>query len=273
MKAKQLFTALCILFCAAIGSATAQSDNRGTLVKEWREGDYIIRRRVVADNNPHTVEYDIFYAINQADMAAGYEDNSKTLNRLDNFFAELQRDTLRHIKRISITGYASPDGTTPYNSELARRRAQQLSRLINERYKLGTKYNVAVTSHVEPWSATTDAIEHSSLQNRNELVRMVNAKEAPMVIDNRLKHETAAWQYLTRDVLPDMRRTTIEITYTEDRVSDSREYSPEEPEVIIVEETVIEKPRHHRHHKVEVVNEWDGVIIDLGATSEGYGNE
>lgn len=272
MRAKQLFIALCILFGAAIGSATAQSNNHNTLVKEWREGDYIIRRWVVADDNPHTVEYDIFYAVNQADMAAGYEDNSKTLKRLDSFFAELQRDTLRHIKRISITGYASPDGTTPYNSELARKRAQQLSRLINERYKLGTKYNVAVTSHVEPWSATTDAIEHSSLQNRNELVRIVNANEAPMVIDNRLKHQTAAWQYLTHDVLPDMRRTTVEITYTEDQLSDSREYSPEEPEIIIVEETVIEKPRHRRH-KVEVVNEWDGVIIDLGAASEGYGNQ
>ena len=91
-----------------------------------------------------------------------------------------------------------------------------------------------------------------------------------MVIDNRLKHQTAAWQYLTHDVLPDMRRTTVEITYTEDQLSDSREYSPEEPEIIIVEESIIEKPRHRRH---KVVNEWDGVIIDLGAASEGYSNQ
>ncbi len=265
-----------MILCAAVAtltidSATAQQNNR-TLVKEWREGDYIVRRYMVADDEPHKAEYEIFYAINKSEPSATFEHNDEVMHRIDGFFSELQNDSLRHVKSITITGYASPDGTTAFNTSLARKRAQQLGDLLRERYALDDKYNVTITSHVEPWSATAPAIEHSSLANRTDLVRLVSTNEPAMTIDNRLKKQHAAWDYLTADVLPEMRRATVEITYTEDELADSREYCPER-EVIVVEEVIMEEPRHkHRKHHVEVVDEWEGVIIDLGAASEGYGN-
>jgi hypothetical protein len=109
-----------------------------------------------------------------------------------------------------------------------------------------------------------------------------------MTIDNKLKHEDKAWKWMKSDVLPDMRRATVSIAYTKDRIMDNREYKPLNPaptEIVVIEEVVAEKPtkRHHdhekRHHegkhhgkhnkKVVILNEWDGVIIDMGATTEG----
>lgn len=270
----------------SVTGADAQSGNKRMLA-EWRDGDYIVRRYVVTDNASTNQNYEIHYAINSANTVVGFEDNSEELARLDSFFDELQRDTTIHISKIEIVGYASPDGTTKFNSELARRRAQELSSMLAQRYNISDS-NIAISSHVEPWSATSDAIEHSSLNNRNDLVRIVNSNEAPMTIDNKLKHEDKAWKWMKSDVLPDMRRATVNIAYTKDRIMDNREYKPLNPaptEIVVIEEVVAEKPtkRHHdhekRHHegkhhgkrnkKVVILNEWDGVIIDMGATNEG----
>lgn len=270
----------------SVTGADAQSGNKRMLA-EWRDGDYIVRRYVVTDNASTNQNYEIHYAINSANTVVGFEDNSEELARLDSFFNELRRDTTIHISKIEIVGYASPDGTTKFNSELARRRAQELSSMLAQRYNISDS-NIAISSHVEPWSATSDAIEHSSLNNRNDLVRIVNSNEAPMTIDNKLKHEDKAWKWMKSDVLPDMRRATVSIAYTKDRIMDNREYKPLNPaptEIVVIEEVVAEKPtkRHHdhekRHHegkhhgkhnkKVVILNEWDGVIIDMGATTEG----
>ena len=275
----------------AIGTVAQAQSNQQVMVKEWRDGDYIVRRYIVANDTPHQAEYEIHYAINSASTATDFDQNGEELGRLDNFFNQLKNDTLRHVSSIAITGYASPDGTPKFNSDLARQRAQQLGQMIAQRYNLNGS-NITITSHVEPWSATTDAIEHSSLKNRDELVTLVNSDKAPMAVDYQLKGEGQAWQWLKSDVLPDMRRAVVTVSYTEDGMEDRREYSPSRPqtrEVIIVEE--IEVPKHHNkeaHHKdkmhdkeekhkrkrdVVVVNEWEGVIIDLGAATEGYAEE
>ena len=281
----------------AIGTMAKAQSNQQVMVKEWRDGDYIVRRYIVADNTPHQAEYEIHYAINSATTATDFDQNGAEIGRLDSFFNQLKSDTLRHVSSIAITGYASPDGTPKHNSDLARKRAQQLGEMIAQRYNLSVS-NIAVTSHVEPWSATTDAIEHSSLKNRNELVTLVNSDKTPMAVDYQLKGNSTAWQWLKSDVLPDMRRAVVTISYTEDGMQDKREYAPSKPttrEIIVVEE--IEVPKHHRkdykevyhkeaerhdtkHHKedkhkrkVVILNEWEGVIIDLGAATEGYAEE
>lgn len=282
------FTAVLTLISA---NTSAQQGAR-TMTSEWRDGDYIVRRYIVADATTQSANYEIHYAINSADAVMGFEDNSEVLTQLDNLFGEIRKDSLVHISKISVVGYASPDGTTQFNSTLAQKRAKALSTMLAKRYGL-EDYNIAISSMVEPWSATTDAIEHSSLDNRNDIVRIVNANEAPMTIDHRLKRENKAWSWLKSDVLPDMRRATVTIAYTRDQVTDKREYKPvasTPADVVIVEEFIVEdkahrhheggkhyeRPDHHRgkhnekhHRKVIILNEWDGIIIDCGASSEG----
>ena len=262
------------------------------MTAEWRDGDYIVRRYIVTDGTPHSANYEIHYAINSADAVMGFEDNGEVLAQLDNFFNEMKKDSLVHISKISVMGYASPDGTTQFNGTLAQERAKELSAMLAKRYGL-QDYNIAISSQVEPWSATTDAIEHSSLNNRNDLVRIVNSNEAPMTIDHKLKRENKAWSWLKSNVLPDMRKATVTIAYTKDQVTDKREYVPTSTapaDMIIVEEYIVEErpQKHHehnkryerpdhqrgrhkeRHHKQKVVilNEWDGIIIDCGASTE-----
>lgn len=288
-------TTICITAILALASTDvfAQQGAR-RMTAEWRDGDYIVRRYIVTDGTPHSANYEIHYAINSSDAVMGFENNSKVLAQLDNFFDQMKKDTLVHISKISVMGYASPDGTTQFNGALAQERAKELSTMLAKRYGL-QDYNIAISSQVEPWSATTDAIEHSSLNNRTDLVRIVNSNEEPMTIDHRLKRENSAWNWLKKDVLPDMRKATVTIAYTKDQVTDKREYKPvasTPTDVVIVEEFIVEDKaaKHHEHHKhydrpdhnknkhhhgkhhkrkVVILNEWEGVIVDCGAATEG----
>lgn len=288
MKLQSTLRATMLVWAVAlITSATAQQPKR-ELVRQWREGDYVVKQYVVADNAPHKSEYEIHYAINSSTASPEMDQNGEELKRLDSFFDKLKQDTLRHVTNIAITGYASPDGTMAHNTELARQRAQQLSTWLCKRYGIkGT--DITITSHVVPWSATTDAIEHSSLKNSDKLVKLVNSNQAPMVIDNELKSQANAWTWLKEDILPDMRRTVVTVSYTEDRMESNREYSPEsqQPKEVVIIEEWSQKPKHdERHHKhdkhnkehkhgkhhrnVAVVDQWEGVVIDLGGQTERY---
>lgn len=242
------------------------------MVEEWRDGDYIVRRYTTTDNSQINNDYELHFEINSSDVAAEYDHNDEVLASIDKFFTETQSMPTRHIKAIVITGYASPDGGTSFNTELAQQRAEELGTMLIEHYGLD-KNTVSLSSKVEPWSATADAIEHSTLSNRKELATMVEGNASPMTIDNNLKHDKDAWAYIKSDILPPLRRTTIKVSYTEDKCEVVREYSPLPKEVIIVEEVVEEQPRHHKHHNKHhnrvMVNEWEGIIIDAGASTEG----
>lgn len=285
MKDNSFISVLCLTLAMIFAAGSVSAQRRQ--VAEWRDGDYVVRRYIVTDDRPHSEVYEIHYAVNSS-SADDSGENGDVMAGLDRFFEELKSDTLRHVKSIAIAGYASPDGTVPFNTELARRRAQQLSTMLAHRYNLrGT--DIVITSYVEPWSATTDAIEHSSLVNRGTLVNIVNANEAPMVVDGKLKRDGAAWQYLKSDVLPDMRRAVVTVSYTEDVMQEDREYSPVEiyvEEFVVVEEPERHKDRHESHPKdahhkhkrdekrnVIILNEWEGVIYDAGASCDCYAAE
>ena len=126
--------ATAILALAGV-EASAQQGTR-KMTAEWREGDYIVRRYIIADATSESANYEIHYAINSADAAMGFEDNSEALAELDNFFNQIRKDSLVHISKISVTGYASPDGTTQFNSALAEKRAKELSTMLAQRYGL-----------------------------------------------------------------------------------------------------------------------------------------
>lgn len=279
MKREMIIATLVTMMVATV--AYAQQPER-KLVETWRDGDYIVERYIVTDNKPHKAEYVIHFAINSSTPSDATADNDSEFKSLDALFNDMKSNKLMHLKNITVTGYASPDGTTSKNEVLAKQRAEQIASMIMRRYNLANS-NITVSSNVEKWSATAPAIEHSSLSNRSSLVRVVNSNEPPMTIDNRLKHEKAAWNYLTEDVLPDMRRAVVSVTYTEDKTVDSREYNPVPREVIVVEEECVEKdkhdkcPKHDKHdkhnkhgkRKHKVVDEWEGVIIDYGASTAG----
>lgn len=115
MKRDMIFAAVSALLLAS--AASAQQPER-KLVEVWREGDYIVERYIVEDNKPHKAEYEIHFAINSSTPNDKFSDNTSELKALDALFNDMKDNKMMHLKSITVTGYASPDGTTPKNEVL-----------------------------------------------------------------------------------------------------------------------------------------------------------
>ena len=155
-------------------AASAQQPER-KLVEVWREGDYIVERYIVEDNKPHKAEYEIHFAINSSTPNDKFSDNTSELKALDALFNDMKDNKMMHLKSITVTGYASPDGTTPKNEVLAKERAEHIASMIAQRYNL-KESNIAISTNVEKWSATALAIESSKLDNSRNVPSVLQSR-------------------------------------------------------------------------------------------------
>ena len=99
----------------AVGTMAKAQSNQQVMVKEWRDGDYIVRRYIVADNTPHQAEYEIHYAINSATTATDFDQmerksvvwtaflTSSRATRSDTYQASPLRDMPRLMVHLSTT--------------------------------------------------------------------------------------------------------------------------------------------------------------------------
>lgn len=228
---KTLFYSLVSICALALcGGASAQgyrnssqSVPNGTLLSEWVEGDYIVRRYLVKGTQPKTAEFVVRYAVGNAQVSGQFDENSDELRQIGDFISRIKNDTLRHVSSVNITGYSSPDGSAAYNAKLAKNRANDLLTWLNSKYALSSLHTVTVDGRVAPWSACADEVRRSSLQNKNTILDIVNSSEAAPTVERQLKAHTTAWNWLRTSVLPTLRRTVVTFTYTEDSVHQTRE--------------------------------------------------
>lgn len=228
---KTLFYSLVSICALALcGGASAQgyrnssqSVPNGTLLSEWVEGDYIVRRYLVKGTQPKTAEFVVHYAVGNAQVSGQFDENSDELRQIGDFISRIKNDTLRHVSSVSVTGYSSPDGSAAYNAKLAKNRANDLLTWLNSKYALSSLHTVTVDGRVAPWSACADEVRRSSLQNKNTILDIVNSSEAAPTVERQLKAHTTAWNWLRTSVLPTLRRTVVTFTYTEDSMHQTRE--------------------------------------------------
>ena len=117
----------CALSCAAAGEARAADPSPGVgsvLLTEAVEGNQLVRKYLV--RNTGDEGYVLFYRIDATQLASDYADNGLDLSDLDAFVGSLPNDELCSIRRIVVTGYASPDGPQRLNEQLARERAEDV---------------------------------------------------------------------------------------------------------------------------------------------------
>ena len=95
------------------------------LLTEAVEGNQLVRKYLV--RNTGDEGYVLFYRIDATQLASDYADNGLDLSDLDAFVGSLPNDELCSIRRIVVTGYASPDGPQRLNEQLARERPRTWS--------------------------------------------------------------------------------------------------------------------------------------------------
>lgn len=164
-------------------------------------------------NSDESNEFSIKYQINLARLISTYDNNATELQGLKAFIDGVANDESKEVKRVKITGYASPDGPITLNEKLAKERAVDCSNYIKENYDIKncscSTDGVALT-----WSDAKEAISSSAIPSKSEVLQIINDGGTQISIETKLKAMEPSWSYLAKDILPKMRCVEIEVTYT-----------------------------------------------------------
>lgn len=229
---KKIYAPLIMLL--ALGVAT---DARGqeqdipkdsTLLSESVEGNYLVRRYMIS-NSSDEAAYNLTYSIAASKLPSLTVGNVAELVELDELMTKIKNDNSMRISHIVITGYASPDGNAASNESLAMSRAQEFRTLLESRYNLSSSYDIQVKADAEPWSACDQAISNSSIEEKTQVLAILNSASSESSKEQHLKAMPKVWQMFRTQILPPMRRVDMTIYYNVDTIVEVR--------------TLIEKPK------------------------------
>ena len=118
------------------------------------------------------------------------------------------------IDRVTIHGYASPEGSYEHNAWLAENRAATLSKHIQKLYKFNQGV-IGSTSTPEDWAGLRDYVAKSSMEERAEILSIIDGSLEPDAKDAQIKRQfPQRYQQLLADVYPGLRHSDYVIQYS-----------------------------------------------------------
>lgn len=117
------------------------------------------------------------------------------------------------ITRLSIKGFASPEGAYANNSRLAEGRAQALLAYVKELYDF-SNVPCDVTSVPEDWEGLETRLEASALEGRDEALAIIRADQPtdPDAREWKLK-QLPAYKQILADIYPALRHSDYVVEY------------------------------------------------------------
>lgn len=154
---------------------------------------------------------DIIYLINQAEVRSG-ELKKEDVKAINDYIAELNADEKKAIKSISVSAYASPDGSTDLNTKLSGKRESSAQKLLEGTLKKN-KIDVEIDAKSTPedWEGFKSAVEGSEIQDKDLILRVLSLYTDPDVREKEIKNLSAVYKVLAKDILPSLRRSTLTV--------------------------------------------------------------
>ena len=118
------------------------------------------------------------------------------------------------IERVTIHGYASPEGTYEHNTWLAENRAATLSNHIQKLYKFKPGV-IGSTSTPEDWAGLREYVDKSQIAERTEILSIIDSQMDPDAKNERIKKQfPERYRQLLADVYPGLRHSDYVIQYS-----------------------------------------------------------
>lgn len=160
----------------------------------------------------HTATFN--FVVDRYELLRDYKGNRAKFEEVDKIISDIQADKDLKITEFNIEGYASPEASVPHNKMLAENRAKAFADY------LVTKLNVSrdmftVSSHGEDWVGLRKAVEASNINDKSDILRIIDTVENPDARDTPLKELSNGDTYRTllNTYYPPLRRTDYTVAY------------------------------------------------------------
>lgn len=166
----------------------------------------------------HDIEkrYNIFFPINSSKIDHNFYNNSHTIEIIrQDIRNTFSVDSTFHnlTDSILIIASSSPDGSLEFNRNLARRRAQSTSRLIQELFPEFLTSDIKVKYLDEDWDGLHQILK--SDQDFPQRYKMLTVIESPLSADEKEKSLRACsegWEYFINNHIYALRNASITLT-------------------------------------------------------------
>lgn len=221
-------------------------------------GDIMISKRILRE--PYKPDYKTVYVVPEAEpvkvrsdrhsatfnfvvakheLVRNYKGNASELDRVDKVILEVKNNKDINVTEFTISGYASPEGNYEYNRSLSERRANSFADYLSHTHGID-RSQFRVTGYGEDWEGLKEAIQKTSLTDKNRILHIIEEVINPDARDAQLKKLSHGETYrdLLENFYPPLRRTDYIIAYNVRpfNVEEAREIIKTNPKLLSLNE-------------------------------------
>lgn len=188
----------------------------------------------------------IYYVINQSNVRPS-EMNSEEMKAFKTFISTSLNSPSFSFKGISVSAYASPDGETDKNENLAKDRANSGSAAIMAEFKKDknkdnnfgkTKDQYIIATTREDWEGFKQLMEESTMADKDLILRVLTMYSDADQRRKEIKNLSKTYVELAEKVLPRLRRAEITLNIDKNSRTDEQisKLAVSNPDSLSVEE-------------------------------------
>ena len=178
------------------------------------------------------------FPVNQTVIRPDYRRNSTELAAIDATIQSVEDDPNATITKVTIKGYASPEGSYANNQRLAEGRSNALLEYVKKLHDFGDA-EFSVSSEPEDWEGLEKRIESSSIADKEEWLAIIRDSE-PADLDRKewkLK-QLPSYREVLNTIYPALRHSdyTVEYHIRNFTTDEAREMLYKDPSQLSLEE-------------------------------------
>lgn len=154
------------------------------------------------------------FPVNKTVLLPDFRGNAKELAKVTASIDSVRNDKDVSIESISITGFASPEGSYANNKRLAEGRTASLCDYVETLYAF-PKGLIRLASVPEDWAGLREWVENSNINHRQEILAVIDNESLSYdVRDRDLKRRfPEEYAFLLTNVYPTLRHSDYRIQY------------------------------------------------------------
>jgi outer membrane protein OmpA-like peptidoglycan-associated protein len=180
----------------------------------------------------------INFPVNQTVIYESYHENQRELGKILNSINLVKNDSHVDIERITIHGYASPEGSYSNNTRLAEGRAAAVAKYVAGIEQISEE-KFTVRSTPEDWGGLIDSIRARNFLQSNQMLALINNEGDADLRDYKLREQfPEEYATLLQEVYPRLRHSNYKIEFAVKAftLDEAREYMYTHPDYLSLDE-------------------------------------
>ena len=184
-------------------------------------GAYIYKEDNYQEVLKKTTEGQIRYDVN-SDKVKDSEMRSQSIRELKAAIGEIADDSHYTVTGTRIVAYASPEGGKDLNAKLSDKRASSAKKAWDSISEGLEADELQVLSMGQDWDGFKDAVEHSNIEDKELILRVLSMYSDPAVRESEIRNLSQVYTEISDKVFPVLRRARFITEYEYKNLTDSQ---------------------------------------------------